>query len=339
VQSAPPRGGCRFLTETAGYAHSPQLLGTAEYHATNGETMALAVLQKFVRNLGDGWTFTLAHVGRHLEDAQIVQPEAAAGGGEGDPHALFLLMAGRLGERTAELHRAFALDVDDPAFASEPTTAADLREWSRQAAGQAREAFAALKRARSAAGPALQEEIDRLLARRGDILGRLKDLAPPRLDAVRTRLHGDFHLGQVIIAQDDVQILDFEGEPARPLAQRRAKGSPLKDVAGMLRSFNYASWAALFEHAAGQADLQEKLRPLVAEWERRTAETFLAHYAAAIGDCPSYPAGAAKRARILRLFLFEKLFYEIGYEAANRPDWLRIPLAGLTRLLTETEPV
>ncbi len=329
----------RFLTETAGYTHSPQLLGTAEYQVTGGETMAVAVLQKFVRNLGDGWTFTLAHIGRHLEDAQIVQPEAAAGGGDGDPHALFLLMAGRLGERTAELHRAFALDVDDPAFAPEPTTAADLREWSRQATNQARDALAALKRARSAAGPALQEDIEGLLARRGDVLDRLKDLAPLRLDAVRTRLHGDFHLGQVIIAQDDVQILDFEGEPARSLEQRRSKGSPLKDVAGMLRSFNYAGWAALFEHAAGRPDLFEKLRPLVTEWERRTAETFLGHYESVIGDCPSYPADESGRARILRLFLFEKLFYEIGYEAANRPDWLRIPLAGLTRLLTETEPV
>jgi maltose alpha-D-glucosyltransferase/alpha-amylase len=329
----------RFLTETAGYTHSPQLLGTAEYQAAGGETMALAVLQKFVRNLGDGWSFTLDHVGRYLEDAQIVQPETVTAGGDHDPHALFLLTAGRLGERTAELHRAFALDVDDPAFAPEPTTAADLKEWSRQAVGQARDAFAALKRARPAAGPGLREDIDRLLALRGDILDRLKDLAPPRLNAVRTRLHGDFHLGQVVIAQDDVQILDFEGEPARPLGQRRAKGSPLKDVAGMLRSFNYAAWAALFEHAAGQPELLEKLRPLTVEWERRTAETFLGHYKAVIGDCPSYPAKKAERARILRLFLFEKLFYEIGYEAANRPDWLRIPLAGLTRLLTETEPV
>jgi len=329
----------RFLTETAGYAHSPQLLGTAEYRSNDGETTALAVLQKFVRNLGDGWSFTLDHVGRHLQDAQILQPMAATAGGEHDPHALFLLTAGRLGERTGELHRAFALDAADSAFAPEPTTAADLKEWSRHVATQARQAFAALKRVRATAGPDLRSDIDGFLARRGDILDRLRGLAPDRLDAVRTRLHGDFHLGQVVIAQDDVQILDFEGEPARPLAQRRAKGSPLKDVAGMLRSFNYAGWAALFEHAAGRPDLLEKLHPLADEWERRTAETFLAHYRAAIGDCPSYPADDAQRERVLRLFLFEKLFYEIGYEAANRPDWLRIPLAGLSRLLAETEPV
>ena len=290
----------RFLTETAGYAHSPQLLGVAEYRSNDGETTALAVLQKFVRNLGDGWSFTHDHVGRHLEDAQILEPMAATAGGEHDPHALFLLTAGRLGERTAELHRAFALDVDDPAFAPEPTAAADLKEWSRQAVGQARQAFAALKQARAAAAPDLRSDIDAFLARSGEILELLKGLAPTRLDAVRTRLHGDFHLGQVVIAQDDVQILDFEGEPARPLEQRRAKGSPLKDVAGMLRSFNYAGWAALFEHAAGQPEVFEKLHPLIDEWERRTTETFLAHYRAAIGDCPSYPADDAQRARVDR---------------------------------------
>jgi maltose alpha-D-glucosyltransferase/alpha-amylase len=340
------QGGCRpevevglFLTETAGFTHSPQLLGTAEYRAAGGETTALAVLQQFVRNLGDGWSFTLDHLGRHLEDAQILQPPAV-GDGDHDPHALFLLMAGRLGERTAELHKAFALDVGNPAFAPEPTRSADLKEWLRQAMGQARDAFTALKRVRALAAPDLQGDIDRLLARRGDVLERLTDLAPGRLDAVRTRLHGDFHLGQVAIVRDDVQILDFEGElSAHPVQLRRTKSSPLRDVAAMLRSFNQAGWAAVFEHAAGRPELMEKLRPLAVEWERRTAETFLGHYHTASDDCPSYPADKEQRARILRLFLFERLFHEIGYEAANRPDWLRIPVAGLTRLLAETEAV
>jgi len=328
----------RFLTETAGYAHSPRLLGTAEYGVAGGEATALAVLQRFVRNLGDGWTFTLDHIGRRLQDAQILHP-GTAGEGEHDPHALYLLIAGRLGERTAELHRAFALDAGDPAFSPEPTRATDLAAWSRQAIGQAREALAALRRVRARVDGALRRDIDGVLARRADILERLKDLAPPRLAAARTRLHGDFHLGQVVVVQDDVQILDFEGEPARPLAQRRAKGSPLKDVAGMLRSFNYAAWAALLDHAAGQPDLLEKLRPEALEWERRTRETFLGHYEAAIDGCASYPDDEEGRRRLLRLFLFEKVFYEIGYEAANRPDWLRIPLAGLARLLDETETV
>ena len=326
----------RFLTEVAGFGNVPQLLGAIESEGTDGEVTALAVLQKFVRNLGDGWAQALDHVGRHLEDAKIIQPELVEEE-ERDPHALFLPTIGRLGERTAELHRAFALDTDDPAFAPEPTRASDLTNWSRQAVQQAREAFTQLRQTRSKIAPPLRADVDLVLKRRTEILERINTLAPARVDAVRTRLHGDFHLGQIVIVHDDVLILDFEGEPARSLDQRRTKGSPLKDVAGMLRSFSYAAWAAVFEHSADQPEMMEKLLPLAMEWERRTADTFWAQYEATIGDCRSFPSDPEKRDRLLQLFLFEKLFYEICYESANRPNWLRIPLAGLKRLLDETE--
>jgi len=326
----------RFLTEVAGYGNSPQLFGTIEYATGDGGKTALAVLQNFVRNLGDGWSFTLDHIGRHLEDNKIIEPEVIDET-EHDPHGIFLPLIARLGERTAELHRAFALDVDDPAFAPEPTRKADLKSWTRSAEAQAKKAFTLLRKARKQVSVDVRKDIDDILGRRTEILGTLKALVPDDLDAMRTRVHGDFHLGQVVIVHDDVLLLDFEGEPARPLGERRAKGSPLKDVAGMLRSFNYAAWAALFEHSAGQADMLEKLEPLAAEWERRTVETFLGVYADVVGDCAAIPADPDQRDRTLRLFLFEKIFYEICYEAANRPDWLRIPLAGLTRLLAEEE--
>ncbi len=183
----------------------------------------------------------------------------------------------------------------------------------------------------------MREDIDLVLKRRSQILERIKALVPAKVDALRTRFHGDYHLGQVVMIHDDVLILDFEGEPTRPLAQRRAKGSPLKDVAGMLRSFSYAAWASVFEHTAGAPEMMDKLLPLAMEWERRTAEAFWTHYEATLGDCRSVPADPGQLDSLLQLFLFEKLFYEICYELANRPDWLRIPLAGLKRLLEETE--
>ncbi len=326
----------RYLTEVAGFENVPQLQGAVESEGPDGEVTALAVLQKFVRNLGDGWAVAIDHVGRHLEDAKIIQPERREEEAH-DPHALFLPTIARLGERTAALHRAFALDTDDPAFAPEPTRAGDLNQWSKQAAKQARDAFTLLRSARTKADPAVREDIDLVLKRRSQILERIKALVPAKVDALRTRFHGDYHLGQVVMIHDDVLILDFEGEPTRPLAQRRAKGSPLKDVAGMLRSFSYAAWASVFEHTAGAPEMMDKLLPLAMEWERRTAEAFWTHYEATLGDCRSVPADPGQLDSLLQLFLFEKLFYEICYESANRPDWLRIPLAGLKRLLEETE--
>jgi maltose alpha-D-glucosyltransferase/alpha-amylase len=244
----------------------------------------------------------------------------------------------RLGDRTAEMHRAFALAGGDPAFAPEPTRPADLREWSRAVMALARRAFAVLRLARRAAAEGLRDDIDRVLAQRRDLLDRLARLVPARLDAVRTRLHGDFHLGHVMIVRDDVQILDFDDGSAAPFRRRPVKGLPLRDVAAMLRSFDQVAWTALSEHAAAHPDLLERLRPLAAAWERRTAAVFLERYEATIDGCPSSPADDGARRRLLRLFLLERLFGEILDAAISRPDWLRVPVAGLLCLLAEKEP-
>jgi maltose alpha-D-glucosyltransferase/alpha-amylase len=137
--------------------------------------------------------------------------------------------------------------------------------------------------------------------------------------------------------QDDFYILDFEGEPARPLADRRAKGSPLKDIAGMLRSFNYAAWAALFNRAAVEPRALETLRPWGEIWEQRVSDSFLTGYWKAIRDCPSYPDDPFQAQKLVDLFSLEKALYEIGYEAANRPTWLGIPLRGVSRLLAKED--
>lgn len=181
----------------------------------------------------------------------------------------------------------------------------------------------------------MQATADRLTAARDTILKRINSLKPVDLQSLKTRYHGDYHLGQVLVAKNDFIIIDFEGEPARTLEERRSKHSPLKDVAGMLRSFNYAGHAALtFATNDRPADLPS-LEPFVRDWEQRTVEAFLSGYTEALADCPVYPADPANARALIDLFLLEKAFYELRYELDNRPDWVKVPLNGLAELLLE----
>jgi maltose alpha-D-glucosyltransferase/alpha-amylase len=226
-----------------------------------------------------------------------------------------------------------ATPTHDAAFAAEPITPADLRAWQRVARHQAEAAFKALRQAAPKLEGADREQAQILLARRHACQARIDALTETDLTAIKTRIHGDYHLGQVLVAQNDFYILDFEGEPARPLAERRAKSSPLKDVAGMLRSFDYAAWAAvvgLTEAHPGSADV---VRSLAEAWRQATAQAFLDAYRETIAGCPSYPASEVEARRLLDFFLLDKALYEICYEAANRPAWIRIPLKGATSVL------
>jgi maltose alpha-D-glucosyltransferase/alpha-amylase len=148
----------------------------------------------------------------------------------------------------------------------------------------------------------------------------------------KTRLHGDYHLGQLLVAKGDILILDFEGEPLRSLEERRAKGSPAKDVAGMLRSFDYAAWAGVFRFAESDPGALEQLLPAALGWRALAQGALMEGYREAIGDAPSWPADKGEADRLVRLFTIQKIFYEVAYEAANRPAWLRIPLSGILDL-------
>jgi maltose alpha-D-glucosyltransferase/alpha-amylase len=179
---------------------------------------------------------------------------------------------------------------------------------------------------------ALRSAVDALLATRDAILARF---APPQLKApvMKTRYHGDYHLGQVLVVADDFLIVDFEGEPGRDLAARRRKSSPLRDVAGMMRSINYAAVAGLLGSVDDRGADTTALEPLAHDWELRTTAAFLDGYRATIAGCPSYPADAADAQALLDLFILEKAFYEVSYELANRPSWLGIPLEGIRAIL------
>lgn len=322
----------RFLTEKAGYRNTPPLLGTAEQVAADGSRHALAVLTGFVRNQGDGWSFTTDYLDRVFDQLRVVED-----GGAADPaelHASYLGQIATLGRRTAELHRALASDAEHPAFAPEPIAASDLAGWRDGVKAQAKAAFTALAKAVGiAADDAAREAIELLLRRKDECAAAIDKLAAGKIAASKTRIHGDYHLGQVLVAQNDFYIIDLEGEPARSLSERRSKSSAFKDVAGMLRSFEYAEWAAVFSFAEHDADAIPKLLPHADEWRILAQSAFLSSYYDTIGDCPSCPVRQAESKRLLNLFTLEKALYEICYEASNRPTWLRIPVTGLHALL------
>jgi maltose alpha-D-glucosyltransferase/alpha-amylase len=208
-----------------------------------------------------------------------------------------------------------------------------MRQWSDGVRRQADAAFGAIEQALADLGEADRVLAETLLEERGTCYGRIEELGRSRVHAAKTRLHGDYHLGQVLVAQNDFYILDFEGEPARPLEERRAKLSPLKDVAGMLRSFDYAAWSAAFHFGEMHPSSQSSVLALALWWRDAVQAAFLEAYRETIAGCPSHPDAAGKAQVLLDLFLLEKALYEVCYEAANRPGWLRIPLKGVAGLL------
>ncbi|HYH17868.1 MAG TPA: maltose alpha-D-glucosyltransferase [Azospirillum sp.] len=326
----------RFLTEVAGFANTPPLLGSVEHVADDGTPTALAVAQGFVRNQGDGWTTTVEYLERELDEIRLGVVRADDEMPDEEPFGLFLQLARTLGQRTAEMHRALAIETGDAAFDPEPVTPDDLRAWTQRARKQAEAAFAVLSAtADRLSGSETRSEVERLLSRRDEVMARLDELAGQPVNAVKTRIHGDYHLGQVLRAQTDWYVIDFEGEPAKPLAERRAKRSALVDVAGMLRSFNYAAWAAVFrlDDQALEQGAGSRIMEAARDWEWRTVAAFSEAYRTTLGDCPVWPDDDSAARRLLSVFLMEKALYEVAYEAANRPGWLCIPVKGVLGIL------
>ncbi|MGH8427417.1 MAG: maltose alpha-D-glucosyltransferase [Gammaproteobacteria bacterium] len=316
----------RFLTR-AGYGNTAPLLGALEWMDEGGKPTALAAAYRFLPNQGDGWSYTLDYLGRALEVAALAEPQDKA------HHAGYLTVVTLLGRRTAELHRALASDRHDHAFAPQPLSARDTHGWTREAQAVARRAFTALRRMRRRLPQAAIEPATMLLAREREIRKKFDELGSALAGTQKFRVHGDLHLGQVLAHENDWYILDFEGEPERSLAARRAKRSPLKDVAGMLRSFDYAAATAAREVASRAGLAPDALSTAAHEWLVASADAFLEGYLAAAEGLPGVPVERATLERLLNLFRLEKALYEVYYEAANRPDWLPIPLAGALYLL------
>ena len=220
-------------------------------------------------------------------------------------------------------------------FAPEPIQPADVQRWIEDAAARAERVFDALKQHRETFKEADRPLIDQVLAQRATLPDRLKALLPRDIDSLNIRHHGDFHLGQMLIVKDDIFIIDFEGEPRRPLAERRRKAPAARDVAGLIRSIDYSATAALERALKVAPDEQGKLGAALAEWRDRAVAAFLAAYREVMTDPRLWPADPQAAEQMLDFFLLEKAFYEIEYELAHRPEWLRVPLTGMLRILSQ----
>jgi maltose alpha-D-glucosyltransferase/alpha-amylase len=329
----------RFLVERAGFANTPPPLATIEL-ALDGEngpqTMALGVLFGFVRNQGDGWTQALNYLTRYLDDALILTGERSSE--LPDPDLFFLALARQIGIRTAEMHRALAEHGgDDPDFAAEPITRDDIAEWRLALESEAAAMLARLEREHRHLPDLARERAGRLLALRDPLLSYIRTLLPDEVAAQKTRFHGDYHLGQVIVVQNDFFIVDFEGEPSRPLAGRRAKSSPLRDVAGMIRSFDYAAAAAVRHLAETRPAAAPRMMQLAEAWRQRAVDGFRAAYRKTMRGCAAYPASKKQARQMTAFFTLEKAVYEVSYELANRPSWVDIPLEGVIGILSRTK--
>jgi len=328
----------RFLTDVAAFANSAPLAGALEYEDEDGNVIALAMLQGFVANQGDAWSYTQDYLKRFLDDC-LQQPEVVREAGEG-VHGLYLLFAGTLGRRTGELHRGLAQTTGDPAFDPEPITATDLSGWLGQIRREASDTLDRLEQAQWRLAEPARSLAGCLLDARDAVLARFDGIEGAGPWPMKTRFHGDYHLGQVLVAKDDVIIIDFEGEPSRTLPERRHKHSPLRDVVGMLRSLNYAAHAALRQATADRTSQWEALAPYTNDWERQARAAFLEGYTEAVQDSSAYPADPEQATLLLDLFTLEKACYELRYELDNRPDWVAIPLGGLCEVLSlETKDV
>ena len=330
----------RFLVERAGFANTPPLLAFMEFDlagADDPSTHALGVLFGFIRNQGDGWTQALDYLKRYLDDALSTGTRETD---LPDPDVFFLSLARQLGLRTAEMHRALAeTGREDPEFAPEPIDAEDVGQWRRELESAAVDLLGRLERERGGLPNAAQELVERLIADRSTLLHRIRTLVPDGVKAEKTRYHGDFHLGQTLAVKNDFFIIDFEGEPARPLADRRRKSSPLRDVAGMVRSFDYASFTAVRQLAEARPAAEAIMLQLAEHWRQRAVDGFRAAYRKAMRGCPAYPTSKSQARRMLAFFTLEKAIYEVSYELANRPAWVDIPLSGVLGILAKTEGV
>jgi maltose alpha-D-glucosyltransferase / alpha-amylase len=307
-----------FLTLQARFPHVPPLAGAIEYVSAAGEVTTLGVLQGFVANQGDGWSWIVGHL-RQLPPAPVDELSGP----------VFQELSG-LGAVTGALHGALASDAESSDFAPEPITDADVTAWiSRVAADLGRTGD--VVRARLADLPReIENDARALLAGQAALRARADDLRALGVErCMKIRVHGDYHLGQALRTAPGFVLLDFEGEPDRPLAERRRKQSSLVDVAGMLRSLDYAVHAALAPASA----------PAGEPWVRRASAAFLDGYLGELGRFPArlVPASRSTLARALAVFELDKALYEVRYELDHRPAWVAIPLRGLTRLLAREQ--
>ncbi|HKI99732.1 MAG TPA: putative maltokinase, partial [bacterium] len=341
----------RFLTDRGQFPHTPAVAGYLEYQRGREAPITVGIVTRFVPNHGDAWRFTLDELGRYYErvltrPADAEPPPALPGLLElaEQPaselaHELvgtYLEEAHLLGQRTAELHLALAADPDSEDFRPEAFSTLYQRSLYQATRSQVTQTLALLRRRQRELPEAERANAGRVLQHEPEMVARIRAIVGKKLDARRIRCHGDFHLGQVLWTGKDFVVIDFEGEPARSVSERRIKRSPLRDVAGMLRSFDYAVHTGLSQRAQLNGH-SEPLSPQLAGWarfwERWSASRFLQAYLETAQEGNFLPTDPTELGTLMDMYLLQKALYELSYELNNRPDWVWIPIHGLLHLL------
>jgi len=344
----------RVLSERLGFPHVPPLAGSLEYQPAHGEPMTLGIVLGYVPNEGDAWQYTLDELAGFLERALAYSEDPPSLrldvaslldlSGQTPPTMVYELIdtfveaVRLLGQRTGELHCALASVTDDPAFAPEPFSMLYQRSLYQAMRSHLLQTLALLRQQLASLPASTREQAEAVLQREREIVQVYQKLLQKLLPAQRTRCHGDYHLGQVLYTGRDFVIIDFEGEPARPLSERRLKRSPLLDVAGMLRSFHYAASATLLEQQQrGLLSDLARAETWLRFWYGWVSAVFLQGYLETIGSTALAPTDPKDLGVLLEAYLMDKAIYEIRYELGHRPDWLAIPLRGVLELVRARE--
>lgn len=339
-----------FLSESVRFDGVAPLAGTVEYrHATAGP-VTIAMLQGYIPSHGDAWTFTLDEVARYYEHVLSKKDEVP----EAPPlppslfdvyfdavpalmqeliGGFYLEMVALLGKRTGELHLALASRPDEPTFSPEPFSLLHQRSVYQSMRSLARKVIARLGRNLAKFDREIRAEAEWVLAAEQEILKREERFLERKFSAMKIRIHGDYHLGQVLYTGKDFFIIDFEGEPAQAMSERRIKRSPLRDVAGMIRSFHYAAYTVLLQHGVVRSEDAQLLEAWANAWYRYVSGVFLHSYLATVAAASFIPREQQDLEIMLDAFMLDKAVYELGYELDNRPDWVRIPLQGIQGIL------
>jgi len=345
----------RYLTERKNCSNIPAFAGHIESSHPSGDKISFCILQKYVPSEASAWTYTQDHIKSFFdlvlsklndfkkEDAQNNKIEGGFVKSEKDAikdirikkliDGLFLEMVGLLGQRTGEMHERLSEGVDDPDFKPESFSLLYQRSVYQSMGSQARFVFRLLKKQITKLPEAIQKEAALVLESEKEVIKRLRLILQAKYSAKKIRIHGDYHLGQVLFTGKDFVIIDFEGEPARALSERRLKRSSLRDIAGMLRSFHYAAYSTLFLDKSIREEDVSFLESAADFWYSCVSEIFIKSYFKTIGQAEFLPKTEKELETLLQTYLLDKAIYELGYELNNRPDWISIPLRGIRQVL------
>ncbi|MGO7335507.1 maltose alpha-D-glucosyltransferase [Rhizobium leguminosarum] len=320
----------RYLTR-AGYDHTAPLLGEVAHTDSSGRRSTLIIVQGAIRNQGDAWNWMLNNLRRGADELVLNDPAVQP---DDDVFQSLISFVAMVGLRLGELHVVLAAKTGDEAFSPVVSGDSEVEAMKKAVSGEVAYAMSKLDEREQNADPAIDLLAAPLLERRSELAELAGTLAESCRHTLMTRTHGDFHLGQILVSEGDAVIIDFEGEPAKNLTERRAKTNPLRDVAGLLRSLSYLVATAQLDNDAVIEHDNEVRREAIARFGRNAEEAFLDAYSQAVSVSKELDMPPDQRRRVLDAFLLEKAAYEIAYEARNRPKWLPIPLSGLTEIVS-----